>query len=280
MLERGRAEGRRQPPTRRRAALGSERCAEDRAGTASFAVGTVADDLVAEGGPEGEGAGVVVEHGEAYGGAAGLAEPGLDQRRQPPSVALPLRRRVDQQEPDPRVGVGGVGVVREGDRDADEGRRAVASARPVGDLAGEEDLHIRVGQLQGQRRVHLLGADVVGVGEVAAEGVERPVGGVQGGELGEEGTGDGPVHGGAEGFEQQHAPHAADGVGHRPARRSRRAPTRSAARPVRGGAAGGTPKAPHDGLGAWGRAGPSGVSAGVGQTLTPKSWAMPTRPEA
>jgi hypothetical protein len=161
----------------------------------------VVDDVVAEGGPEGEGLGIVVKDGEAYGGSAGLAEAVLDEGRQLPSVSLLLLRGVDHQQADPGVFVVRVGMRPEGDRDPDE---------PPG-TAREQYLRVRVGQFVGQRGRHLLGPDVLRVREVTAQGVERVVGGVEGGQLGEQFAGECAGLGRRERFEEHGGTLAAGG---------------------------------------------------------------------
>jgi hypothetical protein len=190
----------------------TQRLAQYGAGPPQSTVPAALDDLVAEGRPERQATGVVVEYRQTHGDTPGPPEPLLDEGRQPASVPPPLSGGVDEQQPDPRVGVGRIGMASEGDGDPDE---PPLPALAVPGVAREQDLRLRVGQLHRQGRGHLFGTDVVRVREVTAQGVEVAVGGVQGGEFGEEGAGDGSVLGGAQGCEQQHAPHAIDRVRHR-----------------------------------------------------------------
>lgn len=138
------------------------------------------DDLVPEGDPEGEALGIAVEHGKPHTDPPHTPEPLLDEPRQLPPVPPALLTRIHEEQADPGVGIAGVGMVRKGDHDPDE--------PPSGPVARQQNLHIRVRQLLVQRGRDLLRADVVRVGEVAAEGVEVTVGGVEGGEFGEEGA--------------------------------------------------------------------------------------------
>ena len=100
--------------------------------------------------------------------------------------------RVHHQQPDPRVRVGRVRVP--GERDGHPDQPALT--------ARQQHLRVRMRQLLGQRRRHLLRPDVVRVREVPAEGHEVTVGGVQGGEFGQEGRRDVVVGGEGEGGEE------------------------------------------------------------------------------
>lgn len=104
------------------------------------------DDPVAEGGPEGQGLRVVVEDGEAHGGAARCAEAVLHEGGQTAAVALAVQARVHQQKADPGVRVGGVGMMGEGDRDPGQ----------VAETAGEQDLGAGPAPFLRQGVCHLL----------------------------------------------------------------------------------------------------------------------------